>query len=104
MISKLDSGLKRFDLTLQERTVPTLQLSSLLKLASVLLSKINSVSWSMAAHVETPPLMPTPQGRITLCLAQKGEIYKVGHLTIRIIEDGSHTGTCFSLLAFSILI
>lgn len=57
----------------------------------------------MAAIAETPPLMATPQVRINHIPAKGGDIYKVGILSIRVIEDGSHTGNCsFVLKSFEI--
>lgn len=51
----------------------------------------------MAASAETPPLMATPQVRINHVPAKEGDIYKLGILSIRIIEDGSRTGSCSSV-------
>ena len=50
----------------------------------------------MAATAEILPLMATPQVRIRHVPAKEGDSYKIGNMTIRIIEDGTHTGTCSS--------
>lgn len=46
------------------------------------------------ATQENPPtdLLPTPQVAINFVPAKAGEIIKLGASTIRIMEDGSHTG------------
>lgn len=54
----------------------------------------------MAASAETPPLMAIPQVCIHHVPAKEGDVYKLGILTIRIIEDGSHTGTSSSSYVF----
>ena len=38
-------------------------------------------------------LMETPKGSINFVPAKGGETFALGHITIRIMEDGSRTGT-----------
>ena len=49
------------------------------------------------ATPETPPLLPVPQVNIHFVPAQVGDRYPIGPMTIRVIEDGSHTGKQKSL-------
>ena len=42
-------------------------------------------------------LMETPKGSINFVPAKAGETLALGHITIRIMEDGSRTGTTQSL-------
>ena len=45
------------------------------------------------ASAECPPAdLPVPQVSIDFVPATKGEILKLGPITIRVMEDGSHTG------------
>jgi len=47
----------------------------------------------MMATQENPPAgLPTPQVPINFVPVKAGETFKLGHMTIRIMEDGSHTG------------
>ena len=47
---------------------------------------------NMATQEGPPPNIPVPQMRIIFLPAQAGELYKIGAMTARIMEDGSHTG------------
>jgi len=47
----------------------------------------------MATREGPPALLETPQEHINFVPAKEGEIIKLGPLTLRVMEDGSHTGT-----------
>lgn len=47
----------------------------------------------MATREGPPALLETPQEHINFVPATEGEIIKLGPLTLRVMEDGSHTGT-----------
>ena len=45
------------------------------------------------ATLEGPPTnLPVPQNHINFVPAKAGETFKLGPMTVRIMEDGSHTG------------
>lgn len=47
----------------------------------------------MAMREGPPALLETPQEHINFVPAREGEIIKLGPLTLRVMEDGSRTGT-----------
>jgi len=47
----------------------------------------------MATREGPLALLETPQEHINFVPAKEGEIIKLGPLTLRVMEDGSHTGT-----------
>lgn len=46
----------------------------------------------MATQENPPANLPTPQVNVEFVPAKAGETFKLGTATIRIMEDGSHTG------------
>lgn len=46
----------------------------------------------MAQREDPPALFSIPQVPINFVPAQAGDTFKIGVMTIRVMEDGSHTG------------
>jgi len=55
----------------------------------------------MATQENPPAGLPVPQVPVAFVPAEVGETYPLGPMTIRILEDGSHTGNLRSPMAFT---
>jgi hypothetical protein len=44
-------------------------------------------------ELKMPPVVPAPTVPINFVQAKEGDIIKLGKLTLRVMEDGSRTGT-----------